>query len=220
MLINSLREDTEYILDLGVNGMGQSNRTLPVVWRKEETEKEKEGDGKRVGEREEPALYGEKGLVRDWSGKTMNAGGVENGLWTDCTGLAYILNNITSLTNCLANKQCFYYKLGSNIFYTSYTRRYDGYSMKNIAKFNILKDNWGRWKPHSRTLIGRFMAHRKPRVLTLGQSRKKHGLPLQLSYKIAQGNLTASCKRLISWFLLDKGTELGHKIVPVRPPKF
>ncbi|GFV57300.1 uncharacterized protein TNCV_2679901 [Trichonephila clavipes] len=29
MLINSLREDTEYLLDLGVNGMGQSNRTLP-----------------------------------------------------------------------------------------------------------------------------------------------------------------------------------------------
>ncbi|GFW59505.1 uncharacterized protein TNCV_3221591 [Trichonephila clavipes] len=32
MLINSLREDTEYLLDLGVNGMGQSNCTLPVVW--------------------------------------------------------------------------------------------------------------------------------------------------------------------------------------------
>ncbi|GFV69557.1 uncharacterized protein TNCV_2779721 [Trichonephila clavipes] len=32
MLINSLREDTKYLLDLGVNGMGQSNRTLPVVW--------------------------------------------------------------------------------------------------------------------------------------------------------------------------------------------
>ncbi|GFW19397.1 uncharacterized protein TNCV_1602911 [Trichonephila clavipes] len=32
MLINSLREDTEYLLDLVVNGMGQSNRTLPVVW--------------------------------------------------------------------------------------------------------------------------------------------------------------------------------------------
>ncbi|GFX42590.1 uncharacterized protein TNCV_261251 [Trichonephila clavipes] len=32
MLINSLREDTENLLDLGVNGMGQSNRTLPVVW--------------------------------------------------------------------------------------------------------------------------------------------------------------------------------------------
>ncbi|GFV81385.1 uncharacterized protein TNCV_2033941 [Trichonephila clavipes] len=32
MLINSLQEDTEYLLDLGVNGMGQSNRTLPVVW--------------------------------------------------------------------------------------------------------------------------------------------------------------------------------------------
>ncbi|GFX25717.1 hypothetical protein TNCV_4337011 [Trichonephila clavipes] len=41
-----------------------------------------------------------------------------------------------------------------------------------------------------------------------------------LSKKIAQGNLTASCKRLISWFLLYKGTELGRKIVPVRPPKF
>ncbi|GFU72892.1 hypothetical protein TNCV_4910211 [Trichonephila clavipes] len=41
-----------------------------------------------------------------------------------------------------------------------------------------------------------------------------------LSKKIAQGNLTASCKRLISWFLLYKGTELGRKIVPVRPVKF
>ncbi|GFY31541.1 hypothetical protein TNCV_4693851 [Trichonephila clavipes] len=37
-------------------------------------------------------------------------------------------------------------------------------------KFNILKDNWGRWKQHSRTLIGSFMARMKPRVLTLGQS--------------------------------------------------
>ncbi|GFX57386.1 hypothetical protein TNCV_3138051 [Trichonephila clavipes] len=36
-----------------------------------------------------------------------------------------------------------------------------------------------------------------------------------LSKKIAQGNLTASCKRLISWFLLYKATELGRKIVPV-----
>ncbi|GFS47376.1 hypothetical protein TNCV_4863131 [Trichonephila clavipes] len=36
--------------------------------------------------------------------------------------------------------------------------------------FNILKDNWGRWKQHSRTLIGSFMARRKPRVLTLRQS--------------------------------------------------
>ncbi|GFW82060.1 retrovirus-related Pol polyprotein from transposon 297 [Trichonephila clavipes] len=32
ILINLLREDTKYLLDLGVNGMGQSNRTLPVVW--------------------------------------------------------------------------------------------------------------------------------------------------------------------------------------------
>ncbi|GFT31469.1 hypothetical protein TNCV_608861 [Trichonephila clavipes] len=93
-------------------------------------------------------------------------------------------------------------------------------SLGRIRRFNILKDNWGRWKQHSRTLIGSFMARRKPCVLTLGQSRKKHRIPLQLSKKIAQGNLTASCKRLISWFLLDKGTELGHKIVPVRPPKF
>ncbi|GFV65248.1 hypothetical protein TNCV_4572481 [Trichonephila clavipes] len=38
--------------------------------------------------------------------------------------------------------------------------------------------------------------------------------------KDAQGNFTASCKRLISWFLLYKETELGRKIVPVRPPKF
>ncbi|GFV60410.1 uncharacterized protein TNCV_3470451 [Trichonephila clavipes] len=36
--------------------------------------------------------------------------------------------------------------------------------------------------------------------------------------KDAQGNLTASCKR--DWFLLYKETELGRKIVPVRPPKF
>ncbi|GFV91573.1 hypothetical protein TNCV_770391 [Trichonephila clavipes] len=55
--------------------------------------REGERDGKREekesGEREEPALDGEKGLVWDWSGKTMNAGGVENRIWTDCTGLAY-----------------------------------------------------------------------------------------------------------------------------------
>ncbi|GFX85908.1 hypothetical protein TNCV_2473101 [Trichonephila clavipes] len=70
------------------------------------------------------------------------------------------------------------------------------------------------------TLIESFMARREPRVLTLQQSGKKRRVPLQLSYKIAQGSLTASCKRLISWFLLDKGTELSHKIVPVRPPKF
>ncbi|GFV87066.1 hypothetical protein TNCV_5112841 [Trichonephila clavipes] len=37
-------------------------------------------------------------------------------------------------------------------------------------KFNILKDNWGRWKQHSRTLIESFMARREPRVLTLEQS--------------------------------------------------
>ncbi|GFY05285.1 hypothetical protein TNCV_2207311 [Trichonephila clavipes] len=81
--------------------------------KREETEKEK----KKSREREEPALDGEKGLVRDWSGKTMNAGGVEDRIWTDCTGLAYELNSITSLTNCLANKQyAFICILGCNIF--------------------------------------------------------------------------------------------------------
>ncbi|GFW91513.1 zinc finger MYM-type protein 1 [Trichonephila clavipes] len=43
-------------------------------------------------------------------------------------------------------------------------------SRHHVRMFNILKDNWGRWKQHSRTLIGSFMARRKPRVLTLGQS--------------------------------------------------
>ncbi|GFX06300.1 hypothetical protein TNCV_505201 [Trichonephila clavipes] len=41
----------------------------------------REKERKRVGrEREEPALDGEKGLVRDWSGKAMHAKGVENGI--------------------------------------------------------------------------------------------------------------------------------------------
>ncbi|GFT75274.1 hypothetical protein TNCV_950921 [Trichonephila clavipes] len=39
-----------------------------------------------------------------------------------------------------------------------------------LAGFNILKDNWGLWKQHRRTLIGSFMARRIPRVLTLEQS--------------------------------------------------
>ncbi|GFV91484.1 hypothetical protein TNCV_2384441 [Trichonephila clavipes] len=78
--------------------------------KRKETEKEKKKSRER--EREEPALDGEKGLVRDWSGKTMNAGGVENRIWTDCTGLAYELNSFASLTNCLANKQCFYLYIG------------------------------------------------------------------------------------------------------------
>ncbi|GFW89603.1 hypothetical protein TNCV_1024871 [Trichonephila clavipes] len=44
-------------------------------------ERKERGDGRRKSrEREEPALDGEKGLVRDWSGKTMNARGVENGI--------------------------------------------------------------------------------------------------------------------------------------------
>ncbi|GFV47687.1 hypothetical protein TNCV_1708831 [Trichonephila clavipes] len=71
---------------------------------------------KESGERGEPALDGEKGLVRDWSGKTMNAGGGEDRIWTDYTGLAYELNSFASLTNCLANKQCFYFISGNNIF--------------------------------------------------------------------------------------------------------
>ncbi|GFU97698.1 transposon Ty3-I Gag-Pol polyprotein [Trichonephila clavipes] len=42
----------------------------------------------------------------------------------------------------------------------------------------------------------------------------------EFHYAFKEDCLTASCKRLISWFLLYKGTELGRKIVPVRPPKF
>ncbi|GFU00762.1 uncharacterized protein TNCV_4819161 [Trichonephila clavipes] len=69
----------------------RANRTLMRGGGKERRRKKKgegrkkKGEGrkkrgKRVGEREreEPALYGEKGLVRDWTGKTMNASGVED----------------------------------------------------------------------------------------------------------------------------------------------
>ncbi|GFW39790.1 hypothetical protein TNCV_2419561 [Trichonephila clavipes] len=56
---------------------------IGMVWKLEKPRGGR-GDGKREekesGEREEPALDGEKGLVRDWSGKTMNARGVENGI--------------------------------------------------------------------------------------------------------------------------------------------
>ncbi|GFT43271.1 hypothetical protein TNCV_2521171 [Trichonephila clavipes] len=55
----------------------------PLVFKRvlfEETEKEKKKSREREREREEPALEREKGLVRDWSGKTMNAKGVENGI--------------------------------------------------------------------------------------------------------------------------------------------
>ncbi|GFX99155.1 uncharacterized protein TNCV_2493361 [Trichonephila clavipes] len=112
MSINSLREDTEYLLDLGVNGMGQSNRTLPVVWlgrvnrypypqkrerrsgeedeetrgeRTDETSEEKKGEVGRGGRVESGRENGRKEKrertegVRDWTEKTMNAGGVENG---------------------------------------------------------------------------------------------------------------------------------------------
>ncbi|GFV90681.1 uncharacterized protein TNCV_2223971 [Trichonephila clavipes] len=84
MLINSLREDTEYLLDLGVNGMGQSNRTLPVVWKKGERrdrerregrgkkngERRRKKRGKRVGERERSPPFMEKRAESlDWSEK-------------------------------------------------------------------------------------------------------------------------------------------------------
>ncbi|GFW03521.1 hypothetical protein TNCV_3020331 [Trichonephila clavipes] len=49
--------------------------------------------------------------------------------------------------------------------------------------------------------------------------RKKHRIPLRFQRRLPKATL-ASCKRLISWFLLYKRTELGRKIVPVRPPKF
>ncbi|GFV63373.1 hypothetical protein TNCV_3286151 [Trichonephila clavipes] len=58
------------------------------------------------------------------------------------------------------------------------------------------------------------------RFQSLSVQEKETPNSTTLSKKIAQGNLTASCKRLTSWFLLYKGTKLGRKIVPVRPPKF
>ncbi|GFT31168.1 hypothetical protein TNCV_3645641 [Trichonephila clavipes] len=81
-----------------VSALDRFNVHRYPTWRVFSEEERERGDGKREekesGEREEPALDGEKGLVRYWSGKTMNAGGVENRIWTDCTGLAYGLNSI------------------------------------------------------------------------------------------------------------------------------
>ncbi|GFW19581.1 hypothetical protein TNCV_1604731 [Trichonephila clavipes] len=49
---------------------------------KKETEKEKEGDGKREekesGRERSPPCMEKRAESEDWSGKTMNAGGVEN----------------------------------------------------------------------------------------------------------------------------------------------
>ncbi|GFT24241.1 uncharacterized protein TNCV_2064681 [Trichonephila clavipes] len=95
MLINSLREDTEYLLDLGVNGMGQSNRTLPVVWlgrvnrypyprikcikyrnlnqeRREKKEKRREREEPGLGWRKgkSPALDGEGMRGESWLERT------------------------------------------------------------------------------------------------------------------------------------------------------
>ncbi|GFU91694.1 hypothetical protein TNCV_3579461 [Trichonephila clavipes] len=83
----------------------------------------------------------------------------------------------------------------------------------HAIRFNNLKDNEGR---RSNT-AGVFMARREPRVLTLRQSRKKHRIPLRFQRRLPKATL-ASCKRLISRFLLYKRTELGRKNVPVRPP--
>ncbi|GFU18810.1 hypothetical protein TNCV_1085541 [Trichonephila clavipes] len=52
----------------------------PLERREEKREETKKGEEKESGEREESAFNGEKGLVRDWSGKTMNARGIENGI--------------------------------------------------------------------------------------------------------------------------------------------
>ncbi|GFT50312.1 uncharacterized protein TNCV_1024361 [Trichonephila clavipes] len=60
----------------------------------------------------------------------------------------------------------------------------------------------------------------KTLLFTKTKEKKETPNSTTLSKKIAQENSTASCKRLIAWFLLYKGTELGRKIVPVRPPKF
>ncbi|GFS93325.1 hypothetical protein TNCV_2697811 [Trichonephila clavipes] len=75
-IVRNLHCLTRWAKDLNERHQNMTNMHLSG-----EKRGEKEGDGKREekesGEREEPALDGEKGLVRDWSGKTMNAGGVE-----------------------------------------------------------------------------------------------------------------------------------------------
>ncbi|GFY15034.1 uncharacterized protein TNCV_4492871 [Trichonephila clavipes] len=130
MLINSLREDTEYLLDLGVNGMGESNRTLPVVWlgrvnrypyprikcikRKKDPERERKNKRKVRGteqkertrdpEREsaKPALNGEKGLSPEIGVKnTMNAGGVEKLLVDEALNDDDILESMVDITKDL-----------------------------------------------------------------------------------------------------------------------
>ncbi|GFW83082.1 hypothetical protein TNCV_3236301 [Trichonephila clavipes] len=70
------------------------------------------------------------------------------------------------------------------------------------------------WKNRERTafLMDAALAFKAPR-------RKKHRILLRFQRRLPKATL-ASCKRLISWFLLYKRTELGRKIVPVRPPKF
>ncbi|GFW14778.1 hypothetical protein TNCV_1562411 [Trichonephila clavipes] len=97
--------------------------------------------------------------------------------------------------------------------------KFKGSRKNSSEESNSRKSNKGNagWEDPRLKRKVRSNGSRDRKDLTL---RKKHRIPLQLPYKIAQGNLTASCKRLISWFLLDKRTELGHKIVPVRPPKF
>ncbi|GFY03058.1 hypothetical protein TNCV_980631 [Trichonephila clavipes] len=77
-----------------------------------------------------------------------------------------------------------------------------------------------RFSTLKQALVSCFILHENDVKYPLRAIRERNTYSTTVSYKIAQGNSTASCKRLISWFLLDKVTELGHKIVPVRPPKF
>ncbi|GFX25759.1 phosphatase and actin regulator 2 [Trichonephila clavipes] len=112
---------------------------------------------------------------------------------------------------------------------------------RNYRRFALLRRIFQPWQWKRRKKRNRFeqtsrtlqrkisMRSTKDQLILLwspwkyrcGQRREKETPnSTTLSKKIAQGNLTASCKRLISWFLLYKGTELGRKTVPVRPPKF
>ncbi|GFT28259.1 hypothetical protein TNCV_645851 [Trichonephila clavipes] len=79
--------------------------------RRRKKREEREGDGKKrgkgVGERERGArLVWRKGLSPEIGvKKTMNAGGVENRIETDYTGLAYNLNLYYFINKLLANKK-------------------------------------------------------------------------------------------------------------------
>ncbi|GFV31976.1 uncharacterized protein LOC100901629 [Trichonephila clavipes] len=60
-------------------------------------------------------------------------------------------------------------------------------------KFNILKDNEGRRKQHSRTLIGLFMARRELRVLTLEQSGLQSAFAVETYFSNGLSMIAVQC---------------------------